>query len=205
MEIKDFDFEKKRKIFHLSAIIFPLLYLFIPRTAIITLLLFIITAITLYLDISRHNNAKISEFVTRFFSTVIRLEENNGSFALSGVSFMMLGFFLTALLFPKNLVICSWLILIISDCLAALVGVKIGNSLGNGKSIAGSITFLVSAIFISILVYFYLGYNTSFIIIIISCIGATVAEFYSKDLRINDNLSIPLSYCISTAILSYIL
>ncbi|MFP3012132.1 MAG: diacylglycerol/polyprenol kinase family protein [Rickettsia sp.] len=203
MEIKDFDFEKKRKIFHLSAIIFPLLYLFIPRTA-ITLLLFIITAITLYLDVSR-NNAKISEFVTRFFSKVIRLEENNGSFALSGISFMMLGFFLTALLFPKNLVICSWLILIISDCLAALVGVKIGNSLGNGKSIAGSVTFLASAIFISILVYFYLGYNTSFIIIIISCIGATAAEFYSKDLRINDNLSIPLSYCLSTAILSYIL
>ncbi|CEO16810.1 Cytidylyltransferase family protein [Rickettsia monacensis] len=204
MEIKDFDFEKKRKIFHLSAIIFPLLYLFIPRTA-ITLLLFIITVITLYLDVSRHNNAKISEFVTRFFSKVIRLEENNSSFALSGISFMMLGFFLTALLFPKNLVICSWLILIISDCLAALVGVKIGNSLSNGKSVSGSVTFLASAIFISILGYFYLGYNTSFIIIIISCIGATAAEFYSKDLRINDNLSIPLSYCLSTAILSYIL
>ncbi|HJD58816.1 MAG TPA: SEC59/DGK1/VTE5 family protein [Rickettsia endosymbiont of Ceroptres masudai] len=204
MEIKDFDFEKKRKIFHLSAIIFPLLYLFIPRTA-ITLLLFIITAITLYLDVSRHNNAKISEFVTRFFSKVIRPLEKNSSFALSGISFMMLGFVLTALLFPKNLVICSWLILIISDCLAALVGVKIGNSLGNGKSIAGSVTFLASAILISILVYFYLGYNTSFIIIIISCIGATAAEFYSNDLRINDNLSIPLSYCLSTAILSYIL
>jgi dolichol kinase len=204
MAIKDFDFEKKRKIFHLSAIIFPLLYLFISRTT-ITLLLFIITAITLYLDISRHNNAKISEFVTRFFSKVIRFEENNGSFALSGISFTMLGFFLTAFLFPKNLVICSWLILIISDCLAALVGVKIGNSLSNGKSIAGSIAFLTSAIFISILVYFYLGYNTSFIIIIISCIGAAAAEFYSKDLRINDNLSIPLSYCLSTAILSYII
>ncbi|ABV75558.1 Dolichol kinase [Rickettsia akari str. Hartford] len=204
MEIKDFDFEKNRKIFHLSAIIFPLLYLFIPRT-VITLLLFIITAVTLYLDVSRHNNAKISEFVTKFFSKVIRFEENNGYCTLSGISFMMLGLFLTALLFPKNLVICSWLILIISDCLAALVGVKIGNSLGNGKSIAGSVTFLASAIFISVLVYFYLGYNTSFIIIIISCIGATATEFYSKDLRINDNLSIPLSYCFSTAMLSYIL
>ena len=204
MEIKDFDFEKKRKIFHLSATMFPLLYLFGSRT-VITLLLFIITAITLYLDVSRHDNAKISEFVTRVFSKVIRLEENNGSFALSGISFMMFGFFLTALLFPKNLVICSWLILIISDCLAALVGVKIGNSLSNGKSIAGSIAFLASAIFISILVYFYLGYNTNFIIIIISCIVATAAEFSSQDLRINDNLSIPLSYCLSTAILSYIL
>ncbi|AAU04303.1 diacylglycerol/polyprenol kinase family protein [Rickettsia typhi] len=204
MEIADFDFEKKRKIFHISAIIFPMFYLFIPRIAIV-LLLFIVTAITLYLDVMRHNNAKIRKFVTRFFSKIIRLKENNGSFALSGISFMMLGFFLTSILFHKNLVICSWLILIISDCLAALVGIKIGNSLSNGKSIAGSFTFFVSALFISILVYFYLGYNTSFIIIIISCIGATAAEFYSNDLRINDNLSIPFSYCLSTTIFSYII
>ncbi|ADE30438.1 diacylglycerol/polyprenol kinase family protein [Rickettsia prowazekii] len=204
MKTEDFDFEKKRKIFHISAIIFPMFYLFVPRIA-IALLLFIITSITLYLDVIRHNNAKIRKFVTRFFSKIIRLKENNGTFALSGISFMMLGFFLTSILFPKNLVICSWLILIISDCLAALVGIKIGSSLSNGKSIAGSFTFFVSALFISILVYFYLGYNTSFVIIIISCIGATAVEFYSKYLRINDNLSIPLSYCLSTTIFPYIL
>jgi len=203
MNIEDFNFEKKRKAFHLSAIIFPLLYLFISRTS-ITLILFIVTVVTLYLDISRHNNIKIGEFVTRFFAKIMRISEINGSFALSGTSFMMLGFFLTALLFPKNLVICSWLILIISDCLAALVGKKIGNTLNNGKSLAGSVAFLASAIFISILTYFYLGYNTSFIIIIVSSLTTTAVEFYSKDLKINDNLLIPISYCLSTAIFSYI-
>ena len=204
MKIKDLNFEKKRKIFHLSSIIFQLFYLVISKITITSLLLRI-TIITLYLDISRHSNVKINKFVTRFFAKIIRLEESNSSSALSGISFMMLGFFLTAFLFPKNLVICSWLILIISDCLAALVGIKVGNSLSNGKSIAGSITFLASAIFISILVYFYLGYNTTFIIIIISCAITTAVEFYSKDLRINDNLSIPLSYCLFTTILSYII
>lgn len=204
MNIEDFDFEKKRKAFHLSAIILPLIYIFISRTS-ITLLLFIVTAATLYLDISRHSSIKISEFVTKFFTKIMRADESNGSFALSGSSFMMFGFFLTALLFSKNLVICSWLILIISDCLAALVGTKIGNSLNNGKSFAGSVAFLLSAIFISILAYFYLGFNTSFIIIIISSVATTAIEFYSKDLKINDNLSIPLTYCFFTAILSYII
>ncbi|WP_341792293.1 diacylglycerol/polyprenol kinase family protein [Rickettsia endosymbiont of Gonocerus acuteangulatus] len=204
MNIEDFDFEKKRKAFHLSAIILPLIYIFISRTS-ITILLFIVTAATLYLDISRHSSIKISEFVTKFFIKIMRADESNGSFALSGSSFMMLGFFLTALLFPKNLTICSWLILIVSDCLAALVGTKIGNSLNNGKSVAGSTAFLLSAIFISLLVYFYLGFNTSFIIIIISSIATTAIEFYSKDLKVNDNLSIPLTYCFSTAILSYII
>lgn len=204
MDIKDFDFEKRRKTFHLSAIILPLLYVFVSRTT-ITFLLFIITALTLYLDISRHNNIKISEFITKLFSKIIRSSESNGSFALSGVSFMMLGFFLTALLFPKNLAICSWLVLIISDCLAALVGLKIGKTLDNGKSLAGTTAFLASAIFISILTYFYLGFNTSFVIIIISSIATTAAEFYSKDLKINDNVLVPLTYCFSTAIFSYII
>ncbi|XVN41120.1 MAG: SEC59/DGK1/VTE5 family protein [Rickettsia endosymbiont of Argas persicus] len=203
MNIEDFDFEKRRKTFHLAAIIFPLLYIFISRTSII-FILFIISATTLYLDISRHSNIKISEFVTKFFTKIMRIEENNGTFALSGSSFMMVGFFLTALFFPKNLAICSWLILIISDCLAALIGTKIGDALDNGKSLAGSSAFLASTIFISIIVYFYLGFNTSFIIIIISSMATTAVEFYAKDLKINDNLLIPLTYCLSTAIFSYI-
>ncbi|MFY9589369.1 hypothetical protein [Rickettsia endosymbiont of Halotydeus destructor] len=200
----DLNFELKRKIFHLSALVVPLCYLLTSKLIAI-LLLFIAVAATLYLDISRHYNGTIRDFVTKFFTKIMRLEEANGTFRLSGVSFMVLGFFITALLFPKNLVICSWLILITSDCLAALVGIKIGEPLDNGKSIAGSGAFLSSAIFISMLVYFFIGYNTSFIVIIISSIATTTAEFYSKQIGVNDNLLIPLAYCLSTVIFNFIL
>ncbi|WP_341793234.1 MULTISPECIES: diacylglycerol/polyprenol kinase family protein [unclassified Rickettsia] len=204
MKIIDLNFELRRKIFHLSALAIPLCYVFTSRLTAI-LLLFVIAGCALYLDISRHYNGTIREFVTKFFTRIMRSEEASGSFRLSGVSFMMLGFFVTALLFPKNLVICSWLILIISDCLAALVGIKIGEPLDNGKSIAGASAFLSSAVFISILVYFFIGYNTSFIVIIISSIAATAVEFYSKQIGVNDNLLIPLAYCLSTVIFSILL
>lgn len=135
----------------------------------------------------------------------MRPAEQSGSFRLSGSSFMALGFLITAIFFSKGLAITSWLILIISDCLAALVGTKIGTKLENGKSLEGSIAFLISSIFISMLVYFFVGYHTSFIVIIMSSLATTISEFYSKELAINDNLSIPITYCFSTIIFNFIL
>ncbi len=66
-------------------------------------------------------------------------------------------------------------------------------------------TLELKTIFISILVYVFIGYHTSFTVIIISSIVATISEFYSKELSINDNLLIPLSYCFSTIIFTFIL
>ncbi len=204
MRTEIFNFEVQRKTFHLYSLIIPFFYLFSSKL-VATSLLFLITLCVLYLDIARHYNIRIKNFINRFFGKFMRTEEQSGSFRLSGSSFMALGFFLTALLFPKGLAISSWLIMIISDCLAALIGTKIGTKLENGKSLEGSMAFVTSAIFISMLVYFFIGYNTSFTVIIISSIVATVSEFYSKQLAINDNLSIPISYCFSTIIFNFIL
>jgi dolichol kinase len=204
MQTKIFKFEIQRKTFHLYSLIIPLFYLFSSKL-IITTLLFLLTACILYVDIARNYNLYIKKFTDRFLRKFMRPEEQSGLFRLSGSSFMAIGFFLTALLFSKGLAISSWLILIIADCLAALVGTKIGKPLENGKSLEGSIAFLISAIFISMLVYFFIGYHTSFTVIIISSVVTTIGEFYAKDLLINDNLLIPLTYCFSTIIFTFIL
>ncbi|WP_250310805.1 diacylglycerol/polyprenol kinase family protein [Rickettsia endosymbiont of Oedothorax gibbosus] len=204
MQTKIFKFEIQRKTFHLYSLIIPLFYLFSSKL-IITTLLFLLTACVLYIDIARNYNLYIKKFTDRFLRKFMRPEERSGSFRLSGSSFMAIGFFLTALLFSKGLAISSWLILIIADCLAALVGTKLGKPLENGKSLEGSIAFLISAIFISMLVYFFIGYHTSFTVIIISSVVTTIGEFYAKDLLINDNLLIPLTYCFSTIIFTFIL
>ncbi|WP_425360421.1 MULTISPECIES: diacylglycerol/polyprenol kinase family protein [unclassified Candidatus Tisiphia] len=204
MQTKIFKFEIQRKTFHLYSLIIPLFYLFSSKL-IITTLLFLLTACVLYVDIARNYNLYIKKFTDRFLRKFMRPEEQSGLFRLSGSSFMAIGFFLTALLFSKGLAISSWLILIIADCLAALVGTKIGKPLENGKSLEGSIAFLISAIFISMLVYFFIGYHTSFTVIIISSVVTAIGEFYAKDLLINDNLLIPLTYCFSTIIFTFIL
>lgn len=204
MQTTLYNFEIKRKIFHICSLILPLSYLLLPKSYMIAILL-LLTLVVLFFDISRHYSYKIQELTNKIFTKLMREEEKNGSFKLSGSSYMFFGFFLSALLFSKGLAITSWLVLIISDALAALIGTKIGAPLANGKTIAGSVAFMTSAILISILCYFFIGYNTNFFIILASCLISTICEFFSKQLSINDNLLIPLSYALSSAVLAFIL
>lgn len=204
MQTPAFSFEIQRKTFHLLSLVIPLLYIFVSKI-VITASLAVLMIVVLIVDITRHYDLRIKNYTDKFFAKLMRPEEFSGSFRLSGSSFMAVGFFVTALFFSKGLAISAWLILIISDSLAAVVGTKIGRPLWNGKSLEGSFAFLVSAIFISMLVYFFIGYNTSFMVIILSSIIVTACEFYSKQISINDNLLIPIAYCFSTVILTFIL
>lgn len=204
MQNNVYKFELQRKIFHLYSLIFPVLYLFTPKIF-MSIFLSVITAFTLYVDISKHYNNKIKGFVEKYFAKYLRGKEKIGSFTLSGASYMAVGFFITCLFFSKGLAIASWLILIISDSIAALVGIKYGkpfNSNYNNKTLAGSIAFFVSSLFISIVSYFFFVYQTSFLIIFFSSAAATLTEFYSSSIKIDDNLSIPLVYCLSTVVLN---
>jgi len=203
MHNENFNFEVTRKIFHLYGLIFPLVYAFISKVS-MSILLLILTVFTLYADIFRHRNQKIKELVDKFFNKFLRNKEKTGSYKLSGASYMALGLLISCLFFSKGLVITSWLILIISDSMAALIGMKYGMPLQNGKSLVGAGAFFASSIFISIVIYFFISHSTSFIIIIFSSLIATLAEFYADQVEINDNLSIPLCYCLTTVILGLI-
>ena len=203
MSSEKLNFEIQRKIFHLCSLVFPVIYIFTPKIA-MSIALIIIAGCTLYLDISRHYNAKIKGLVDKFIGRFQRAKEKTGEFSLSGSSYMALGFLITCLFFSKGLAITAWLVLIISDCFAAIIGMKFGSPLFNGKSYAGAFAFFFSAMLVSIMSYFVIGFSTSFFIIIISCALCTAVEFFSDQIKINDNLSIPLTYALSTFILSLI-
>ncbi|PCJ27332.1 MAG: hypothetical protein COA94_04005 [Rickettsiales bacterium] len=199
-----FNFEIRRKAFHICAIAMPILYLLTSKI-IMGIILTIIAGTTLYIDISRHYDKKIKGVIDKFLGQFLRFSEKTGSFALSGASYMAFGFLITCLFFSQGLAITSWLILIISDSFAALIGMKFGSPVINGKSYIGSAAFFLSAIFISILSYFTIGYTTSFMIIIISSFFATLVELFSKQIGIDDNFSIPVTYALSTFILGLML
>ncbi len=203
MSSETLNFEIQRKIFHLCSLIFPVVYIFTSKIT-MGIALTIITGLTLYLDTSRHYNAKIKGLVDNFLGKFQRIEEKSGEFSLSGSSYMAFGFLVTCLFFSKGLAITAWLVLIVADCFAAIVGMKFGSPLFNGKSYMGAAAFFLSAMLTSIMSYFVVGFSTSFFIIIISCLLCTIVEFFSDQIKINDNLSIPLTYALSTFILSLI-
>jgi dolichol kinase len=188
-------FEQKRKMFHCLAIIFPILYYW-TSFAIVAIILVIANLIILSVDISRHSNHQIQGLVDKFFAPIIKPHEMSGTKNLSGMSYMFLGFLFTALLFHKNIVIISWLILVVSDSVASLFGQKYGTRTQYGKSIEGSAAFFVSAIITCLMAQGFFNLHFNFGRVIFAVLATTIAEFYSKKLRIDDNLLVPVVFCI---------
>lgn len=179
------------------ALIIPIVYCFTSRLVMV-LLMAAVTAIVVYVDISRHYNGKIKDVVNKFFSQYMRESEKSGSFSLSGASGLFFGALIVITLFTKYLAITAILVLIFSDAASGVVGSGIGNQLPNGKSFEGSLSFFVTTILVSFLCYFFTEFRTSFLIIIISSIVTTLTEFYSRTIRVDDNLIIPLAYALTT-------
>jgi dolichol kinase len=187
-------FEQKRKLFHFSSIIFPVLYYLSSKEVTVTILI-IANLIILTLDINRHFIKKIQEATDKFLKWLMRPHEYSGTKQLSGVSYMFLGFLLTAIFFNKDKVILSWFVLIISDSIASLYGQKYGTKTPTGKSLEGSFAFFISGFFVCLVCQVFMGLQGSFTRIVFAIFITSVAEFYSKKLKIDDNLLIPLTFC----------
>lgn len=185
--------ELKRKMFHMTSLIFPMSYLFLSKAQIVTSLL-IITVITVLLDVARHYNKQIQDIVEIFFSPIMRDHEKSGQYQLSGCSYMLIGFLITGMFFSKPVAVASWLVLIISDSCAAIFGRHIGRPSKSGKSFEGSCAFFLSAMLLSIIVFLLEKYPTNFWVIVTTCLATTYVEYYSKRLGLDDNLTIPTSF-----------
>ena len=193
-------FEINRKIFHMSSLLLPILYIFASKVVAIIGLL-IIAGSTIALDTARHYNPKVQELVDKYFLFIMRPHEKSGSFKLSGSSYMMAGFLITAIVFPKGVAISSWFVLIISDSYAALFGSKMGTPTNHGKSFEGAAAFFVSAVLIGVISHAIVPYPTGFWSLTFAALGASAVEYYSPQIGIDDNLTIPISFAILISIL----
>jgi len=140
---------------------------------------------------------QIQGAVDKIFAPIMKPHEKTGQKHLSGVSYMLLGFLLTVILFSKEKVITSWLVLIISDSLASIIGKRYGHKLSFGKSIEGSLIFVLSGVAIAIYSAKILLWDISYYRLVLAVIITTTAEFFSAKLKIDDNLLIPIVFCIS--------
>jgi dolichol kinase len=186
--------EIQRKLFHFLIILFPITYLYLGKTKFLLILL-PLSALIIGLDYYRHHNEKFA----KLFSTILRKHETeHGNF--SGTSYMAMSACLTFGLFPKMLAVNAFTILALSDSLAALVGRGIKSKKFYEKSVAGSATFFITALAILIFhgIYFYQPFYY-YIFGLAGVFTATMIEARPSLLdNMDDNLTIPLAYCIAT-------
>lgn len=194
-------FEIKRKIFHLAAILLALIYYFLPFEQFIYLIASL-TGLVVIIDLLRMHNKFIARYFYIVFGSLMRNFELKNK--LTGASYMFLSFLITCILFEKNIAISSWLILIIADSIAALIGRKYGKIKikFTDKSYAGSCVFFISSlIIISIYQIIILDQNIT-IAHLFAIFAASLAELVAKNIKIDDNLLIPVSYCITLTLLN---
>ena len=176
-----FNNEVYRKLFHISSIIIPLVYIFLDfNYFIIFLLISTIFLISINFNYNKFINM-ISPKVNLDF--VIRNYEKN---SIWSASYMIITFLLVTSIFPKDIAVLSMIIGSVCDPLAGLFGQKFGKIiLIHNKTLEGTYVFIISSF---LLVSYFTGTISSFLLIL--CILVALTELITP--MKYDNVSIPI-------------
>ncbi len=180
-----------RKAIHLSSLVIPVFYFFTPRGVALTVLIPLMVAFMI-VDVSRYYYKPVEAWFYRTFGWLLRRHESDRTRKrLNGATYVLVAATLAVLLFPKFIAVTSFLILIISDLVAALVGRRFGKHPFFHKSIEGSIAFFISA-FLIIAVLPKIEYDPGeYLIGTLAAAAGALVEALPID--VDDNLSIPLT------------
>lgn len=183
-----------RKGIHLVSLSIPVIYGFISQpVALIILSVLFFPAITI--DITRHVFPSVKNFVNRYFGNMMREHElDERRFLLSGATYVLLSALLCVGIFPKIIAMMSFAIMIVSDICSALIGRRFGKHPFFDKSLEGTLAFWVSAVCVVVCIGVIAGAPGEYYCIgsLASIVGGIV-EAASIRLKMDDNLSIPLS------------
>lgn len=186
--------ELLRKGIHLLSLTIPIAYSFADRTLAIAILA-PMAIISVLFDVLSHMNRSARELMFKVFGKLLRPHElRNDKILLNGASYVLISALLCVVIFPKIIMITAFSILIVSDTAAALFGRKFGRSRFFDKSLEGASAFFFSAVGVVAAVGILAGGSAAFYIsgVAAAMVGAIV-ESASIRLRLDDNLSIPLS------------
>lgn len=173
--------EISRKIVHLTSLSIPIGYALTSKQTALTVLVPLTLAFLGVDLLRRFHPGTASLFKKYLIGKVLREKESK---TLIGSTYFLISTVLVILLFPMTIAIVSLLILILSDTCAAWVGKGIGRVPIWGKTLEGSLAFLVSALLI---VWIYPGLER--LSGSLAALGSTLIELLP--IPLDDNLTIP--------------
>jgi dolichol kinase len=179
--MEDLIFEIKRKLVHLSSVIYILIYYlvetyFSQRTALLTLV-FILIFFSFLEFLKLRYNRQIP-----LFHLIYRDSERN---ALSGSIYLAIGVIIAFAIFDFNIAVTAILMMIVGDTASAIMG-KIGNHKIDGYR--ASWEGVISEFLVDIAIGFI--FLNSIPIIFIMALTATFVETVLKP--VDDNLAVPV-------------
>ena len=193
-------YEIYRKLFHLFAIIIPILYYFVIKSDIISICILLPIALFCVIsDSARMENPELKNKFFKVFGMMLREHEVN---RLTGASYLLTSSVVAIAIFTKEIAFLAISYLVIGDTLASLVGLKLGKRriVSTLKTVEGLIASFLGCAIYGLLCYFlffekvFAGNNRApqqaIIFILVGAMVASITEVV--DLHINDNISIPI-------------
>lgn len=134
--------ELARKAIHLQSVAVPAAYaLGVPRVLLLVLMSFLVVT-ALVVEVARRRSVAMRDGFDRIFAPLLREHEHGG---LSGATWLLVAFFLSLLLFPREVAIAAMWAVSLGDASAALVGRWVGRRrlTRSGKTLEGSLACAV--------------------------------------------------------------
>jgi len=189
-DVESYRIELIRKSIHLCSISIPIFYFYTPQTVALAVLAPLALAFVA-VDVARYYHRPIETWFYKTFGWLLRSRETSKEKKrLNGATYVLIAATLAVIIFPKIIAITSFMILIISDLTAALVGKRLGRHRFLGKSLEGSVAFFLSALLIVGILPKVEYRAGEYVIGATASLAGAIVEALPVD--IDDNLSIPL-------------
>lgn len=182
-----------RKAIHLASLSVPISYIFLTREIMLGVLI-PATILFVTFDILSKNVKFFINLLLKYFGNMLRPHEKKGKGFFNGATWVLISATICVVAFPKVITITGFTILIISDICAALIGRRYGKHGFFDKSWEGTISFMISAVII--VVFYFNLFDLPFSYLVTGIIAAIIGGFVeavSKVIKVDDNLSIPIS------------
>lgn len=174
-----------RKLIHFFNLVIPISYLtWLPEKFDALAVLGGFTILGFSLDLARTRVPAVKSIFAKFFDSMMRDHELSGK--LTGATWVMVGAFLTILLFPKPIAVTALVFMSLGDTFAGLIGKQFGKIKIGEKSLEGSMSgFAVCVLFVRIFPFvpFHIG--------IIGAAAAMIVE--ALPLPFDDNVTISIA------------
>ena len=190
--------EVRRKLIHLSSLWIPAIMLIFAAYRwylVVFFALLLIGNLLIEHIYASGEHPALNKLYDRFFGGMLRFEVKKGMWVISGGPYVFASAALSLLLFVPYIAASGMTAMLLGDTAAALIGRRFGrHKTVNGKSIEGVIAFIAAA---GVGIFCAIYFSTQIIVpvwkILIAATAGSLVELFEKQLKIDDNFSIPVA------------